>query len=88
MNSNNLSVALVTGANGGMGREVSVALLRSGFRVIVSCRPGNRGLDYYNLLRQEFGSDRVNYLDMDLSSENPVWMYWLTMPECWDGSQK
>lgn len=72
MNSNNLSVALVTGANGGMGREVSVALLRSGFRVIVSCRPGNRGLDYYNLLRQEFGSDRVNYLDMDLSSEVSV----------------
>ncbi|NLH23030.1 MAG: SDR family NAD(P)-dependent oxidoreductase [Bacteroidales bacterium] len=72
MNSNKLSVALVTGANGGMGREVSVALLRAGFRVIVSCRPGKRGLDFYNTLSQEFGSDRVDYLDMDLSNETSV----------------
>ncbi|HOG25551.1 MAG TPA: SDR family NAD(P)-dependent oxidoreductase [Bacteroidales bacterium] len=72
MNSNKLSVALVTGANGGMGREVSAALLRSGLRVIVSCRPGKKGLDFFNHLCQEYGSHRVDYLDMDLSSEVSV----------------
>ncbi|MDD3522602.1 MAG: SDR family NAD(P)-dependent oxidoreductase, partial [Bacteroidales bacterium] len=72
MNSNKLSVALVTGANGGMGREVSAALLRSGLRVIVSCRPGKKGLDYFNQLCQEYGNDRVDYLGMDLSSEVSV----------------
>jgi len=72
MNSNNTPVALVTGANGGMGREITRALLRSGYRVVVSCRPGKRGLDFYNLLSQEFGSDRVDYLDMDLSCEISV----------------
>ncbi len=37
-------LALVTGANSGMGRATSTALLRAGYRVLMLCRDAARGL--------------------------------------------
>ena len=40
---NDQKIALVTGANSGMGRATSTALARAGFRVIMLCRSEERG---------------------------------------------
>ena len=40
---NRQKIALVTGANSGMGRATSAALARAGFRVIMLCRSEERG---------------------------------------------
>jgi retinol dehydrogenase 14 len=45
-------IALVTGANSGMGRATSTALARAGFRVIMLCRSEERGTAALEAVRQ------------------------------------
>jgi len=64
-------VALVTGANSGLGFETALALARSGARVVLACRDQGRGADALDRLRREVpgtGSE-LGRLDLaDLSS--------------------
>jgi retinol dehydrogenase 12 len=72
MNSNNRKVALVTGANGGLGRVISHELIKSGCKVILSCRPGSEGMKYCRSLVREYGEETVSVLEMNLSSLDSV----------------
>ncbi len=72
MNSVNRRVALVTGANGGMGREICDALLTAGCFVFFCCRSREKSLPVYNGLCEKFGEDRLEMLVMDLSSLSSV----------------
>ena len=89
MNSSDFPVALVTGANGGIGKVICKELLSSGYRVILSFRKSERAVAFYNSLLQEYGAERIGCLEMDLSSvtsiteavcvlmeKNNVWMCW------------
>ena len=40
---NEKGLALITGANSGMGKATAVALLRKGYRVLMLCRDAGRG---------------------------------------------
>lgn len=63
---------MVTGANGGIGREICRQLLQSGCKVIMSCRPFGTGPEFYKSLVREYGVGRVTLLTMDFSSFDSV----------------
>lgn len=65
-------VALVTGANSGIGRATSLELARRGFEVWLLCRDGARGEEARAAIAQETGSARVHAAVVDLSSLRSV----------------
>ena len=61
-------VALVTGANSGMGKETARELARMGAEVILACRGQERGEAARNEIIATTGSTRVTVMPVDLSS--------------------
>lgn len=61
-------VALVTGANSGIGRVSATELARRGFEVILAGRSANRTRDAVAAIRDETGNPRVEMLVLDLAS--------------------
>jgi NAD(P)-dependent dehydrogenase (short-subunit alcohol dehydrogenase family) len=61
-------VALVTGANSGIGRATARELAHRGFDVWLLCRDAARGQEARDSIAQECGSDRVHLGLVDLSS--------------------
>jgi retinol dehydrogenase-12 len=63
-----MDVALVTGANTGIGRVTARELARLGMHVIVACRSEEKGREAVAAIRRETGSDSVELLRLDLTS--------------------
>jgi retinol dehydrogenase-12 len=66
-------VAIVTGANTGIGRETAAALARAGAHVVMACRSAARGADAAAAIRTELGRDGgggggVTVMPLDLTS--------------------
>lgn len=63
-------VALVTGANSGLGKAVAIGLARQGAKVLMACRGGHpdAGID----VRAESGNRLVEMLEVDLSDLKSV----------------
>jgi len=65
-------VALVTGANSGVGLAVCRALALQGCRVVLACRSESRATAALATLRRERGSVEVEHLTLDLASLGEV----------------
>jgi NAD(P)-dependent dehydrogenase (short-subunit alcohol dehydrogenase family) len=63
-----MDVALVTGANTGIGRVTARELARRGMHVVVACRSEEKGREAVAAIRRETGSDSVELLQLDLTS--------------------
>ena len=61
-------VALVTGANSGIGRATSLDLARRGFDVWMLCRDPARGAEARDAIARECREDRVHLAVVDMSS--------------------
>lgn len=61
-------VALVTGANSGMGKETARELARRGAQVILGCRSAERGAAAANEITATTGNNAVAVMAVDLSS--------------------
>ena len=61
-------IALVTGANSGIGRATSRELARRGFDVWMLCRDAARGAEARDSIAQEYGEERVHLGVVDMSS--------------------
>jgi retinol dehydrogenase 13 len=61
-------IALVTGANSGMGLATTVALAQQGFHVIMLCRSRQRGEFALTQAREQSGSTRIELMLCDLGS--------------------
>ncbi len=61
-------IALVTGANSGIGRATSRALARRGFDVWMLCRDPGRGAEARDAIARECREDRVHLAVVDMSS--------------------
>src|SRR5512133_2947839 len=61
-------VALVTGANSGMGKETARELTRMGALVLLGCRNKQRGKAAANEIIQTTGTDGAVVMQVDLSS--------------------
>lgn len=61
-------VAIVTGANTGIGYHTALELARHHAHVIVACRSSSKGQDAVSRIQQVTGNKQVHYLPLDLSS--------------------
>ncbi len=65
-------VVMVTGASAGMGRQISLELARSGATVVMVCRDAGRGRAALSYVKSGSGSDAVEMLLADLSSQQSI----------------
>ncbi len=65
-------VALVTGANAGMGRVIATELARQGATVVLLCRDARNGEEARRAIIQETGNPAVDLLVADLASQQAV----------------
>jgi retinol dehydrogenase 12 len=63
-----MDVALVTGANTGIGRVTARELARHGMHVVVAARSEEKGREAVAAIRAETGSHSVEFLRLDLGS--------------------
>lgn len=61
-------IALVTGANSGLGLQTSLALARKGARVLMGCRDAERAAAAVNQIRDAAPSAEVEVVSLDLAS--------------------
>ena len=65
-------VAIVTGANSGMGREISLGLASLGATLVMVCRDAERGETARAGVQQQTGNRSVELLIADLSSQQSI----------------
>ncbi|MFC5282299.1 oxidoreductase [Pedobacter alpinus] len=65
-------LAIVTGANAGLGFETSKVLVSVNYRIIMACRDVSKGLKAKELILKEFPNGLIDVLQLDLSSQNSV----------------
>lgn len=65
-------IALVTGANSGIGKEIAQGLARAGVHVIMVCRDLERGEAALQAIKAESQSTSVDLLIADLSSQADI----------------
>lgn len=61
-------LAVVTGANTGIGKEIARALARQGLRVVMACRDRERGETALRELIKETGNRQLSMMILDLAS--------------------
>lgn len=68
-------LAVVTGANGGMGSEICKCLLSAGYRVVAVCKPQNGGPEFVQQMNSQYPlpvGEAVRLLEMDLADFDQV----------------
>ncbi len=63
---------IVTGANSGIGKAAAVQLAAAGANVVLACRSLERGNRALEDVRQATGNDRVELMELDLSSQASI----------------
>lgn len=65
-------VVIVTGANSGIGKETAISLARRGGKVYIACRDAAKGEKALKEIKKKSGSDKVQFLQLDLASLDSV----------------
>lgn len=66
------TVAMVTGANSGLGKATARSLAGAGARVFLACRSKERAQPVVEAIRTETEPDRAEFLELDLASFGAV----------------
>lgn len=61
-------LAIITGANGGMGTEITRAVALAGYHVIMACYDPEKGEEKRRMLVREVGNRSLEVMGIDLSS--------------------
>ena len=63
-----MNLAVITGADGGMGMEITRAVATAGYQVIMACRDPQAAEPKRQLLMRETGNPRIEIAPVDLAS--------------------
>lgn len=61
-------LAIITGADGGMGQVITEALAREGYPVVMACKEPEKARPLCDRIKKDTGNDRVEIRQIDLSS--------------------
>jgi retinol dehydrogenase-12/retinol dehydrogenase-13 len=75
---------VITGGNGGIGKETAIALAREGARVIITARDAARGAAALADIIERSGSTAVELMDLDLASIASIRKFAEFLPACTD----
>lgn len=67
-----MPLAIITGANTGLGFETARGLLRLGYEVVITSRNSERGDKAVARLKSEFPDGQISALTLDLSNQSSV----------------
>ena len=65
-------IAIITGADGGMGQEITLALAKDGFQIIMACKEPEKAYPVCERIKQESGNKQIEVRGIDLSSLSSV----------------
>ena len=65
-------IAVITGADGGMGREITAAVAEAGYHVVMVCYTKEKGEKVKNELIHRTGNPNIEMIQADLSSLTSV----------------
>lgn len=68
-------VAVITGANSGIGLETAVGLAQRGARVILACRDVDKGIEAERIVKRRSGNQDVSFMKLDLASLSSVRLF-------------
>lgn len=71
-NFENVKLAIITGADGGMGTEITRAVAMSGYRIIMACYRPQKAEGVRQMLIRETGNSSLEVLGVDMSSLSSV----------------
>ena len=63
-----MRTAIITGADGGMGKELTMALAKKGFRVVMACRDKAKGDIVCQQLIEKTNCPSIEVIEIDLAS--------------------
>jgi len=64
-------IAIITGANGGMGREITKKVVSAGYTTIMACRSAKDATPVFQQIQKETGGDLI-LMELDLASFNSI----------------
>jgi retinol dehydrogenase-12 len=65
-------LAIITGADGGMGQVITAALAKEGYPVIMACLDPEKAASLCNRIQQETGNTQIEVRRIDLASLSSV----------------
>ena len=65
-------ICIITGANSGIGKAAAIQIAQKGYRVIMACRNQERGEAALQDVKQQSGSDAVELMLVDMSSQASI----------------
>ena len=68
----NPKTCIITGANSGIGKAAAIQIAQQGYRVIMACRNPQRGQQALHDVRQISGSEAVELMIVDMSSQSSI----------------
>lgn len=65
-------IAIITGADGGMGQEITLALAKEDFHIIMACKEPEKALPVCERIKKDSGNEKIEVREIDLSSLSSV----------------
>ncbi len=61
-------LAIITGADGGMGQEITIALAKAGYSIIMACKDPEKAISAHERVCRESGNNQVEIREINLAS--------------------
>jgi len=67
-----MKVAVVTGADGGIGRNLTLTLAKEGYNVVMGCRNKQKGNTTREQIIQQIGNSAIEVIEIDLAATDSI----------------